>query len=639
MKTIKQIHTLLAGALLIAGTALWSGCSSNELLDSTTSDGTTAEQAGGISFTLKNPGARTRASQDATSVENEVKTIYAAFFIKNENEQESAYKLHRIFYYDTESSITSAWGENTKMDYVETDGVKSYTVTADNMKNNSTYTGTYIVYFIANPEAAIKTQLKKYQDTGTDARTTLGAFEKDLVAKEAAYDATTTAARGFTMLNKSTIEVAESPKSCEVMLTRLAARFDFVNSSPDNATITSVKFNNLAKQSDLVQKSVNTPEGYFYTSTAPELTKTWPTEGANPAASMTVYAYENLNTNTGGNMLYSSIDVTYTLGGGAAKTLRIELKEKEASLALMRNHLYKINLNCIAGTYDQTVQEWTGGETVTIPNDKLAIVYTADSLGKVGDYVYNNNGELAFSDGGLRKMYLDGTLEWATRPDSKTDKGTCIGIVFSNNTTEEDKAFGFKKGYIISIKDASKGVWKNEDTSDNLGHTIKTMGDFIQDMNGLTYCRKIKAADPGFANHPVLYKLETEYSLTAPTSGTSEWFIPSTGQWCCAMTNLSGVSVFKNNINNATTYPPDSEYKWISRITDSESCLNPINAIMQKVNGDTYKIDGSCVMCSSESYQGRMAHVQWGNNYNLTFGFNIKKNAEGGHFPRPFLAF
>lgn len=617
MKTIKQIHTLLAGAFLIAGTALWSGCSSNELLDSTTPDAAISEQAGGISFTLKNLSARTRASQDATSVENEVKTMYAAFFIKNENEQESAYKLHRIFYYDTESTITTAWGENTKMDYVEKDGVKSYTVTTDNMKNNSTYTGTYIVYFIANPEAAIKTQLKKYQDTGADARTTLGAFEKDLVAKEAAYDATTTAARGFTMVNKSTIEVAESPKSCEVMLTRLAARFDIVNSSPTEATITSVKFNNLAKQSDLVQKSVNTPEGYFYTSAAPELTKTWPKDGANPAASMTVYAYENLNTNTGGNLLYSSIDVTYTLGGGTAKSLRIELKEQEASLALMRNHLYKINLNCIAGTYDQTVQEWTGGETVTVPNDKLAIVYTADSLGKVGDYVYNHDGKLAFSDGGLRKMYLDGSLEWAnSQPALVAGKGTCIGFVFSNQTSEKDQAKGWKKGYVIALKNATtSAAWNTTNTTVTELPVFTTIQDVIKDLDGYTYCQAADKTKQGYI------KIAMEYPVALPT-GTSGWYLPTAGQLSVLARNITNTEGLSSRTGNIGTESATMRYSFYAA---NNNRLNTIVSQLPADAYDTFFSTGWMPTCNQTSRFATRAFFE-GNFYKIQFDVNFDTN-------------
>lgn len=587
MKTIKQIHTLLAGALLIAGTALWSGCSNNELLDSIVPGTTASEQAGSISFKLKSPGAQTRASQSATATENEVKTMYAAFFIKNEGEEESAYKLHRIYYYDTESSITNAWGEGTKMTYTEDGEAKSYTVTEDNMKANSTYTGTYVVYFIANPEAAIKAKLKGYQDTGAEARTKLGAFEKELMAEEAAYDATTTATRGFTMVNKSTIEVGESPKKCEVMLTRLAARFDFINSSPANATITSVKFNNLTKKSNLMQSSVNTPDDYFYASNATEVTKTWPKVDSSPAPSMTVYTYENLNAHTVGNTRYSSIDVTYTLGGGQAKTLRVDLKEKETPLALMRNHLYKINLNCISGTYNIAVTDWTGGETVTVPNDKLAIVYTADSLGKVGDYVYNNNGVLAFSDGGLRKMYLDGSLEWAADAKSikaVTDgsKGKCVGIVFSNNPSAKDRAAGFTHGYAIGLNVAGLNSWCTVAYDTSLANP-KTVGEVVSNLDGRTDWNTLKAEKDGNGiprSFPAFEAVEN-YNVALPKN-CSGWFPPSIGLICRLMDNLAGydtksylTSTATVNVTSKLVYSTNGNIDLInSKLTGSSTSSN-----------------------------------------------------------------
>lgn len=108
-----------------------------------------------------------------------------------------------------------------------------------------------------------------------------------------------------------------------------------------------------------------------------------------------------------------------------------------------------------------------------MPNDKLAITYTADSLGKIGDITYvNDEGKLAFFDGGLRRMNLDGTLEYDLKKRatiSADGQKKCIGIVFSNKTSAIDYAKGYTKGYVMALKDTKSKTgdnarWKTENT-------------------------------------------------------------------------------------------------------------------------------------------------------------------------------
>lgn len=599
---MKRIYTMLAAGAMLAATALWSGCSNNEVMENTTVETGTQKQAGSFSFNLKGTGAKTRATQTAAADESKVNAMYVALFINNEGEEDAASKLHRIFFYDTKN-VNSEWKADWTMTYDNTDGEK-FTITKDNMEKTSTYTGTYLAYFIANPEDAIEAELLGYLKTEGNSRTTLGDFEANLMAKGAVEGGTGDDSRGFTMLsNKEKIEIAESPRNKEIVLTRLAARFDFINSSPDNVTITNIKFNNLAKQSYLVPQSENTPEANLYKSGDAAVTKSWPAnEGSGVPASMTVYAYENLNTKTqtqaGGNsLIYTSITVTYTLdadGAGdvsspVAKELRIDLKEGDTELAVMRNHLYKINMNCVAGTYDLAVQEWQGGETVTVPNKDLAITYTANDLGKIGDYAYIKDGKLAFIDGGLRTMYLDGTLEWQenfTPIISDEQKSASIGIVFSNQVSEIDKASGYK-GYIMSNK---KGVaaWRTAGADE--GNVKNTVKELANDLDGLTFCETMKQGNPTLDLYPALKFAQT---LLRP-EGTSDWYIATIGQWFTFFKNLGNVSLSNLNMDKACT-----DGFQFSLNTSSIALTNKLNDKFQPITSSTLWENGWSWSCST----------------------------------------
>lgn len=569
IKNMKHIHnTLLAAGWLLAATALWSGCSEQEELMGETEGKVIAEQPGSFTFTLKGTTTpNTRATEEALSDEKEIKTLYVAFFIKNESEEEGNSKLNKIFFLDESQTTAGDWGVDdatfTKMKIAKTADSDNYTIAEPG------YTGDYHVYFIANPEAAIIAKLKEYQKSTGDTRTTLGTFETEVTAAGTAKDAS----RGFTMTSKELIAIGDGAKSYAISLTRLAARFDFVNSAPTLATITSVTFNNEATKSFVADQTTTPAENLVAGAGS---AKTWPTTPDVPT-SMTVYTYENLNVASGTNTNFTTITVKYKLSG-TNKTLKIELKEKDVALAVLRNHLYRINLNCLTGTYEMTVTDWKGGETVTISNKELAVKYTADDKGKIGDYVYNNNGELAFSDGGLRTMYLDGTLEWeATRPEAKTGMGTCVGIVFSNLTSDKDQAKGWKRGYVLATKYAGKVVqWNTTVNAPTEIPTFSTIQQAINDLDGYTYCQQANKT-----NQEAI-RVAMAHSVAIPATTTSGWYLPTIGQ----------LSVFARNITGAdglTTKTGDLNQNGASRYDfNAPDCGKKISELFKQIPADEF---------------------------------------------------
>lgn len=626
IKNMKHIqNTLLAAGWLLAATALWSGCSEQEELMGETEGKVIAEQPGSFTFTLKGTTTpNTRATEEALSDEKEIKTLYVAFFIKNESEEEGNSKLNKIFFLDESQKTASAWGVDdgnfAKMKIGKAADSDNYTIAEPG------YTGDYHVYFIANPEAAIIDKLKEYQKSTGDARTTLGTFETEVMAKGTAKDAS----RGFTMMSKELIAIGDGAKSYAISLTRLAARFDFVNSAPTLATITSVTFNNEATKSFVADQTTTPAENLKSGAGA---VQNWPTGGA--PASMTVYTYENLNVADAGgkNTNFTTITVKYALSG-TNKTLKIELKEKDVPLAVLRNHLYRINLNCLTGTYEMTVTDWQGGETVTISNKELAVKYTAKDEGKIGDYVYNNDGKIAFSDGGLRKMYLDGSLEWeTTKPGTVAGKGTCIGVVFSNRVSDIDYAAGYRR-YVMALKNAGKNQsWRIETTSKNEQQDIVTSyADFAKDLDGLKHYNEIKELDAEFTMHPAL-RTVANYNVALPAK-TSQWYIPSSGQWCLVYQNLGEMISIKN------LETKNEKFSTYTLSSNPTSFAATIDEKIKSVGSAYYDSMGSVwYLLSSELSDGNIAASDINNNNKALLNANVtKKYTDDRQRIRPVFA-
>lgn len=584
---MKRIFSMLTATLMLAGTALWSGCSQNEEMDHTPAAST--EQAGSFTFSLKNNGAATRATQDANDYEKEIKTMYVAFFIQNDGQDDTQSLLHRVFFYDANGSGDNvSWGVGAdlfeEMKITEAQG--KYTI------QNPGFTGNYLAYFIANPEAEIITQLQKYQKNQVNGSSvTLQTLKEGLIAAGDA-DGGTGAGRGFTMVSgMEAVTVGDGSKEQQITLTRLAARFDFTNSAPTLAKIESVQFINEAKKSYVVSQA-NIPA---------EATKAGDEkEWTNNNTPKTVYVYENLNVEDQTNVDYTFIKVKYQLKNsgdanfGETKTLEIRLKEKDTNLAVLRNHLYKIYLNCITGTYTLEVKDWEEGETVTIPNQDLAITYTADSLEKIGDYVYVKDGKLAFSDGGLRKMYLDGSLEWdANISNIKADpsKGTCIGILFSRNASDKDKAANYKRGYVMALKNVENGInlkWCTTNYDTGIGN-FKVLGSIVNYMDGFTDWQTLKAEATAQSRSFPLLKAAADYTATTTLpASTSGWYAPSIGQLCAIM-NLCG---YNYNVYSNSTFTISISPKTAFSIYGFDSTAGALNTILKNssTNANDYNL-------------------------------------------------
>ena len=266
-----------------------------------------------------------------------------------------------------------------------------------------------------------------------------------------------------------------------------------------------------------------------------------------------------------------------------------------------------------AYTYDITVKangievtEATGGEWTDGGSEEVRITISYDGSeteAKIGDYYYADG---TWSDGGLRKLYADGKMEWAeTTPQPMNDK-TCIGIVFYTGRHETDRSdyskpltengstipYGKVNGYVVALTDVHDGSsdrlrWEwgpkqefnlmvnaSTSTSDWQGYSNSLkFHEFVNSNTGWemkhfpaalaceTYGNRTTDRD----GNPADEKYDWQKPLAAP-SNTSGWFLPSCGQLQYLYQNRSVLSARMTEVKNSTpnNYSYKNHIKWFT---------------------------------------------------------------------------
>lgn len=191
--------------------------------------------------------------------------------------------------------------------------------------------------------------------------------------------------------------------------------------------------------------------------------------------------------------------------------------------------------------------------------------YTAADL-KMGDYLYSDG---TTSDGGLRKLYPDGTIETAPEAVAPEAGKTVIGIVFHAGRHATDASdytspltaggptlAGEVRGYAVAITDVNDysdspcwAIGPNKEYTFEIGVSIN-----LDDWNGYANCRAMHDyvtahagegwemrhfqaawACENYGNRALDYdgNPTSDYEWQAPLkapAGTSGWFLPSCGQ-------------------------------------------------------------------------------------------------------------
>ena len=258
-----------------------------------------------------------------------------------------------------------------------------------------------------------------------------------------------------------------------------------------------------------------------------------------------------------------------------------------------------------AYTYNITVKangievtENTGGEWADGGSEEvgITIIYNGtETEAKTGDYYYADG---TWSDGGLRKLYADGKMEWAeTTPQPMNDK-TCIGIVFYTGRHETDRSDytkpltedgptipdGKVHGYVVALTDVHddssdclRWEWGPNQQYDQRVNTSTSGSDWQGYSNSLKFHEFVNSNTGWEMKHfPAALACETygnrtldqngdptsdyawQQPLAAPNN-TSGWFLPSCGQLQYLYNNRSSLSARMTEVKNST--PNNYSYK------------------------------------------------------------------------------
>ena len=256
---------------------------------------------------------------------------------------------------------------------------------------------------------------------------------------------------------------------------------------------------------------------------------------------------------------------------------------------------------------DDAVPENENTETST---DEGTITYDGtETEPRIGDYYYSDG---TWSDGGLRKLYADGTMEWA-EPQPQPESGkTVIAIVFHAGHHANDGSdysatgIGQQKcqGYAVALQNATSSdcMWGD---NGELG-CCPTDGENKQDnistpdidWSGYAWTQKIITAAGGKeklnatekSGYPATYYAVVDYEtkVKAPTK-SSGWFLPSIGQMWNVYQNRTSLLDDKTGVSDL-----QGGWCWSS----SESHRSP------ETNALYVTVSGGRVSSVSKSYRG-----------------------------------
>lgn len=212
-----------------------------------------------------------------------------------------------------------------------------------------------------------------------------------------------------------------------------------------------------------------------------------------------------------------------------------------------RRYAYTITVKA-NGIDVQTVTSgtWVANGEENVTSKRVKQRFTADEL-KIGDYFYSDG---TWSDGGLRKIYADGSMHIDYYKPVPLRGKTVVGIVFQTDKSrigkkEKEKLGGENKahGLVMAVKNANaaeKVIWSNESRYLDLLNDCVSKSDNYSDISGYGNCESIRSLEGNFDKYPALQAVDG-YNTTCPVpTTTTGWYLPSSGQWWDILQNLGG---------------------------------------------------------------------------------------------------
>ena len=189
---------------------------------------------------------------------------------------------------------------------------------------------------------------------------------------------------------------------------------------------------------------------------------------------------------------------------------------------------------------------WVANGEENVTSKRVKQRFTADEL-KIGDYFYSDG---TWSDGGLRKIYADGSMHIDYYKPVPLRGKTVVGIVFQTDKSrigkkEKEKLGGENKahGLVMAVKNANAAenvIWSNESRYLDLLNDCVSKSDNYSDISGYGNCESIRSLEGNFDKYPALQAVDG-YNTTCPVpTTTTGWYLPSSGQWWDILQNLGG---------------------------------------------------------------------------------------------------
>ena len=244
---------------------------------------------------------------------------------------------------------------------------------------------------------------------------------------------------------------------------------------------------------------------------------------------------------------------------------------------------------------------WTDGGSEEVTSKKVKAVYRAEDL-KIGDYFYSDG---TTSDGGLRKLYADGTMIIADpkpAPETGGNK-TVVGIVFQTDKSrigakEKEKLGGKDKvhGLVMSVKNAGIRLrWSNVKEKTGTMVCRKVVNCYL-DISGLKNTQavyKLASYTNNADNYPAFKAVADFNTNNAVPKNATKWFMPSVGQIWDLLENLGKVEALKAQRTNGSE-------RWYDE-DNGDVCSN-LNSWLTGIIGVDRFDDGFYYFWSSSEY-------------------------------------
>ena len=131
-------------------------------------------------------------------------------------------------------------------------------------------------------------------------------------------------------------------------------------------------------------------------------------------------------------------------------------------------------------------------------------------------------------------LFSDGTYGSIPNNPGKTP----IAIIFSTNTTIYDKKQTYTHGYAMALKDMTSTYTWGEKLDNSSLDNYNGEDSYLKRMDMEGYKNRLYE---NTTDYPASYAAKNSYGVAAPT-GTSGWFLPSSGQWFEIISNLGSLA-------------------------------------------------------------------------------------------------